>query len=58
MFESVIDMLMLSYYGIYDDNRDKIEEGEDDFSKSKERKKMNELVQAIVILYQNKNGRP
>jgi len=46
---------MLQYHALYEQNRDRIEE--EDFDKTKERKKMNEYVKAIVILFQNKDSR-
>ena len=54
MFTSVVDMLMIQWYAMYEQNKEKIEQ-EDEFEKSKERKKMNEFIDAIVILYNNKN---
>jgi hypothetical protein len=53
MFEQVIDTIMLQYHSLYEQNREKIS-AEEEFDKSKERKQMNELVAAIVILYQNR----
>jgi len=55
VFEETIDMIMLQYHALYEQNRDRIEE--EDFDKTKERKKMNEYVKAIVILFQNKDSR-
>jgi len=57
MFTEVIDDLMIKWYSMYEQNKDKIEQ-DDDFDKTKERKKMNVFIDAIVILYQSKNGRP
>ena len=56
MFQEVVDQLMLTWYSLYEKNKDKIEQ-EDEFDKSRERKKMNTYIEAIVILYQNKGGR-
>jgi len=55
MFEEIIDGIMLQYHQKYVENKDKIDAEDDEFSKSKTRRQMNELVSAIVILYQNKN---
>lgn len=56
MFTTVIDNLMVMWYAKYEKNKDKIEQDEE-FEKSRERKEMDEFVQAIVVLYQNKTGR-
>jgi hypothetical protein len=57
MFDEVVDLLMTQWYSLYEKNKEKIEE-DDDFNQSKERKKMNKFIDAIVILYSNKYGRP
>ena len=55
MFEEVIDLLMVQYYGLYEQHKDAIE-NDDEFNKSPERKKMNKLIEPIAILWQNKTG--
>lgn len=56
MFQEVVDQLMITWYSLYEKNKELIEE-DDEFDKSKERKKMNTYIEAIVILYKNKDGR-
>ena len=61
MFQDVIDMLVVSYYGMYEKNKQKIAESDElednEFDKSKDRKKMDEFIAAIVLLWQNRSGR-
>jgi hypothetical protein len=56
MFDEVVDMLLVQWYSMYEHNKEKIDE-DDDFNQSKERKKMNKFIEAVVILYSNKYGR-
>jgi len=56
MFEKVVDQLMVTWYSLYEKNKEKIVE-DDDFEKSRERKEMNQYIEAIVILYKEKDGR-
>lgn len=56
MFNEVVDQLMISWYSLYEKNKEKIE-NDDEFEQSKERRKMNQYIEAIVILYSNKHGR-
>lgn len=56
MYQDVIDQLMVTWYGMYQANKEKIDE-DDEFSKSRERKKMDEFIGAIVLLWQNKSNR-
>jgi hypothetical protein len=55
MFTEVIDNLLVQWYGMYTDNKEKIE-NDDEFNTSKERKKMDEFIEAVVILRQSKTG--
>jgi hypothetical protein len=56
MFQEVIDQLMLMWYSQYTVNKERIEQ-DDEFNQSRERKKMDEFIEAIVLLYSNKRGR-
>jgi len=56
MFEKVVDQLMVTWYSLYEKNKELMIEDED-FEKSKQRKEMNQYIEAIVILYKNKDGR-
>lgn len=57
MFDEPIDILMLEWHKRYEINKDKIIQ-DDEFAKTKERKEMNKFIEAIVLLYSSKNGRP
>lgn len=57
MFDEPIDLLMLEWHKKYIENKEKID-SDTEFDKTPERKKMNKFVDAIVILWSNKNGRP
>jgi len=56
MLEKVVDQLMVTWYSLYEKNKELMIEDED-FEKSKQRKEMNQYIEAIVILYKNKDGR-
>jgi len=47
---------MVTWYSLYEKNKELMIEDED-FEKSKQRKEMNQYIEAIVILYKNKDGR-
>lgn len=54
--DNVIDLLLLEWNKQYP----KLEQVEDEIEQqySKQRKLLNEIVSAVVILYSSKNGRP
>lgn len=60
-FDEPIDILIVHYYGMYEQNRKVLSEQDtpefDDFEKSKERKRMDNFLDAIVILRTNTGRR-
>jgi hypothetical protein len=57
MFEEPVDILIVKYYQMYTEHKDKIQ-NDNEFEKTQERKIMNKFLDAIVILHSNRNGRP